>query len=164
LKNYESGPSVSKCYYAAPAPKASGAAYKRIEAMILFVITGALLIILSLILGWLIVAKRYLGLLPLNRIFRNDGMLAKCHMEYVIMALLLFAIYLFNIELPLYIVLLTCIGAVSNPSLFLIIAIKPDIDKSLTSPFSLISTCSFLITTIGFGCSSAFIVYSLAGR
>jgi len=127
--------------------------------MILLVITGALLIILSIILGWIIVAHRYLRVKFLKRIIRDDSKLSKCHMEYVIMALILFAFYTLKIDLPFFLILLACIGAISNPSLLLVISIKPKIDKKVTSPFSLISTVSFLITTIGFGCSSLLIIY-----
>jgi len=129
--------------------------------MILFVITGALLIILSIVLGWIIVAHRYLKVKFLKRIIRDDSKLGKCHMEYVIMALALFAFYLFRIDLPFFLILLACIGAFSNPSLLLVVSVKPKIDTKPTSPFSIISTISFLITTIGFGCTSLFIIYEL---
>jgi hypothetical protein len=129
--------------------------------MVLFVITGALLIILSIALGWIIVAHRYLKVKVLKRIIRDDSKLGKCHMEYAIMALVLFAFYLFKIDLPFFLVLLSCIGALSNPSLLLVISVKPKIDTKPTSPFGIISTISFLITTIGFGCTSLFILYEL---
>jgi hypothetical protein len=129
--------------------------------MILFVITGALLIIISIILGWIIVAYRYLGVGFLKRIIRDDSKLGKCHMEYVIMALVLFAFYTLKIDLPFFLIVPACIGAFTNPSLLLVISVKPDIDTNVTSPFSLISTVSFLITTIGFGCTSLYIIYEL---
>jgi len=129
--------------------------------MILLVITGALLIILSIVLGWTIVAHRYLGLKFLKRIIRDESKLGMCHMEYVMMALVLFAFYLFKIDLPWYLIILSCIGALSNPSLLLVVSVKPKIGTKPKSPFGMISTASFLITTIGFGCTSLFILYEL---
>ena len=77
------------------------------------------------------------------------------------MALLLFAFYLLNVDLPQWLVYCACIGAVTNPLLLVVMALKPDIDKNATAPFGMISACSFVIITIGFGGSAVFIVHSL---
>ena len=64
--------------------------------MKIFLITGASLILLSISLGWLIVAKRYLALGFADKIIADDSKLVKCHMEYAIMAVIIFAFYSIN--------------------------------------------------------------------
>lgn len=127
--------------------------------MKLLIIAGAVLVILSLALGWLLVAKRYLSLSAVNRIIRDDTKIVKCHVEYILMALLLFAFYFLRFDLPLTLVISACAGAFLNPSLFLVLAIKPDIRKNVGSPFSVISTFSFILTTFGFGASALLVLY-----
>lgn len=130
--------------------------------MNLLVITGAMLIILSILTGWLIVARRYLALGPVVRLIKDDAKLVKCHMEYPIMALLLFAFYAISANLPYFLVVTACAGAVTNPSLQLVLAVKPDADTGATSPFGIISTLSFLVTSIGLGGLSLVVIYNLA--
>lgn len=129
--------------------------------MKLLVITGSFLVILSLATGWLIVAKRYLALVPAVSIIKDDSKLVKGHMEYPIMALLLFSFYALNVDLPLYLVLPACIGAFTNPSLQLFLSIMPDVEKRGTSPFGIISTLSFIVTSIGLGGMAAVTIYEM---
>jgi hypothetical protein len=129
--------------------------------MNLLAITGSYLVILSIATGWLIVAKRYLALGPIVRLIKDDRKLVKGHMEYPVMALLLFAFYTLSPSLPYCLVMPACIGAFTNPSLQIILSIKPDIDKRATAPFGIISTLSFIVTSTGLGGLSAVIIYNL---
>jgi hypothetical protein len=119
--------------------------------MNMLVITGSLLMLLSILSGWLIVAKRYLALGPVDRLVRDDMKLVKCHVEYPVMALILFAFYAINKNLPVYLVLPACVGAFTNPSLQFILSLVPDVDKRATAPFGVFSTISFIITSFGLG-------------
>jgi hypothetical protein len=131
--------------------------------MILLGITGAVLIILSLATGWLLTAKRYLSIGFIDRLVRDDAKLEKCHLDYIIMALVLLALYAIRVDLPLPLVVAACAGAVLNPSLFAFSALKPDADKSALSPYGIISTLTFIITTLGIGGSAVMIIYRLLG-
>lgn len=119
--------------------------------MKLLVITGSLLVVLSIATGWLLVARRYLALAPVVKLIKDDSRLLKGHLEYPIMALLLFSFYALHFDLPLYLVLPACIGACTNPSLHCVLAIMPGVSRNTTSPFGVFSTLSFLLTTIGLG-------------
>lgn len=129
--------------------------------MKLLVITGSFLIILSIATGWLIVAKRYLALVPAVSIIKDDIRLVKGHMEYPVMALLLFSFYALNQEMPYCLVVPACIGAFANPSLQLFLSIKPDVEKRATSLFGIISTLSFLVTSVGLGGLAVLTIYEI---
>lgn len=117
----------------------------------LFVATGSVLLILSIVTGWLIVAKRHLSMEVLKAYIRDDENLVKAHVDYIIMGAVLLIFYAVGIDFPPTIVLLACLGALTNPSLFAFLSFKPNTDKKLGSPFSIVSTMSFLATTVGLG-------------
>lgn len=117
----------------------------------LFAATGSVLLILSIATGWLIVAKRHLSMGVIEAYIRDDENLAKAHVDYIIMGAVLLILYAVGINFPPYIVVLACLGALSNPSLFAFLSLKPDVNKALGSPFSIVSTLSFLATTVGIG-------------
>ncbi|MBN2159782.1 MAG: hypothetical protein JW807_10330 [Spirochaetes bacterium] len=129
--------------------------------MELLVITGAILIILSILTGWLIVARRYLAMGPVVRLIKDDAKLVKCHMEYPLMAVILFAFYGISANLPYLLVAAACVGAFTNPSLQLVRAVRPDIDTRPMSAFGVFSTLSFLVTSIGLGGLSLVVIYNL---
>lgn len=129
--------------------------------MKLLAISGALLILLSIGTGWLTVAKKYLSLGLIDKIFRNDEKLVKAHIDYIIMSITLFALFSLGINLPHTIILLACVGAFANPSLFIFLSIRPNVNKNTGSPFSVISTITFLITTAGIGGAAFFIILEL---
>jgi len=125
--------------------------------MKLLLLCGASLILISVAIGWLIIARKYLSLEIFIRLIRDEKKLVKAHIDYVMMALLLFAFFFIGVNLPLPLILLACAGAFADPALFIFLSVKPDVNKKIGSPFSLISTIVFLITTIGIG-GSAFCI------
>jgi hypothetical protein len=129
--------------------------------MKLLVISGAALILLSIATGWLIIAKKYLSLGILERIIRNDGKLVKAHIDYIMMSLILFAFFLTGVTLPFPVIVLSCVGAFADPSLFVFLSIKPDVNKKTGSAFSVLSTMIFLITTLGIGGGALYIIMEL---
>lgn len=129
--------------------------------MKLLVISGAALILLSIATGWLIIAKKYLSLGILERIIRNDGKLVKAHIDYIMMSLILFAFFLTGVTLPLPVIVLSCVGAFADPSLFVFLSIKPDVNKKTGSAFSVASTVIFLITSAGIGGGALYIIMEL---
>ncbi|HON58416.1 MAG TPA: hypothetical protein PLT45_02650 [Smithella sp.] len=117
----------------------------------LFAATGAVLIMISIATAWLIVARRYLSLGVATRYIRDDEKLVKAHVDYLMMGLVLLIFYAVGMHFPSCLVVLACLGALTDPSLFVFLALKPDVNKKLGSPFSVISTISFLAATVGIG-------------
>ncbi len=122
--------------------------------MKLLAISGALMILLSIATAWLTVAKKYLSLQFMERAIRDDEKLVKAHIDFVIMGLILLVFFVTGTDLPFPVILFSCAGALANPSLFLFLAFKPDVNKKPGSLFSVISTMTFLITTGGIGGAS----------
>jgi hypothetical protein len=129
--------------------------------MKLLVIWGAALILLSIASGWLIIAKKYLSLGLIERTIRADGNLVKAHIDYIVMSLSLIVFSLTGINLPFPVILLSCVGAFANPSLFIFLSVRPDVNKKIGSTFSVISTVIFMITIAGIGGSAFFIIKEL---
>ncbi len=129
--------------------------------MKLLAISGAALILLSIATGWLIIAKKYLSLGLLERIIQSDQKLVKAHIDYIMMSLILFVFFLTGVTLPFPLILLSCGGAFANPSLFVFLSIRPDVNKKIGSTFSVISTIIFLITTAGIGGGAFYIIMDL---
>ena len=129
--------------------------------MKLLLISGAFLILFSIAIGWLIIAKKYLSLGIIERLIRDDKKLVKAHIDYVMMALILFSFFFIGVNLPLPVIILACAGALADPALFIFLSVKPNVNKNIGSPFSIISTIIFLITTVGIGGASFFIILKL---
>ncbi len=125
------------------------------------VITGAVLILLAIMTGWIIIAVKYLSLTVVKKIFRDDEKLVKAHIDYLIMGILLLVFYATGINLPFEIAVLACAGALANPSLFLFLSMKPDVNKKTGSLFSIVSTAVFLITTAGIGGAALLLIQEL---
>lgn len=124
-------------------------------------ITGASLILISIAIGWLIIAKKYLSLEICKRLIRDDNKLVKAHIDYVMMALILFSFFLIGVDLPFPVIVLACAGALADPALFIFLSLKPNVNKKIGSPFSVISTVTFLITTVGIGGAAFLIILDL---
>ncbi len=112
---------------------------------------GMLFVLVALTQAWLVVARRYLGVRLLERWIRSDQDLIRSHIDFILMALLLFAFAKLDPAAPELLVYICCAGAIGNPLLFVILALKPDVSRSPLSPFGLFSAVSFTATTIGFG-------------
>ncbi len=113
--------------------------------------SGAALLIVSLILAWLLVAVKYLGLF--NNIFVNQKYLLSAHLDYIFMAILNWLVYTIvgsthGNDIMAYLIVA---GSALNPLLFLVMSVKPDIKKSPFSPFGIFSSFSFTLTTAGYG-------------
>jgi len=129
--------------------------------MKILAICGAVLILLSIAIGWVIIARKYLSLGFVEKVIRDDKKLVKAHIDYVMMALILFAFFLIGENLPQPLIILACAGALTDPALFIFLSVRPGINRKIGSPFSIISTIVFLTTTIGIGGSAFFIILEL---
>jgi hypothetical protein len=88
-----------------------------------------------------------------KKLFPNYQYLLKAHIDYLLMTGLLMLFFLlfahFRVTPSPIVVLAICIGSVMNPAGFLALAIKPDLRQDPTSPFGVVMTGSFTMTTIG---------------
>ncbi|MDH5737725.1 MAG: hypothetical protein OEZ23_05410 [Gammaproteobacteria bacterium] len=117
-------------------------------------IGAGLFIIVSLLLAWLATAARILQIPSIKSRFPAHDNLVKAHIDYILMALLLFVFYLLNQPLPGWVIGCMLAGGALNPFLFIVVAMsKPD-DFRPGRGFMLISMLSFIATTIGFAAAA----------
>lgn len=129
--------------------------------MKLLAITGIFLFLFAIGTGWLIIARKYLSAMIIESIFIDDEKLVKAHVDYIMMGLILLAFFFLGTDLPYPVILLSCAGALANPSLFIFLAVKPGVNKKTGSPFSFVSTLAFLMTTFGIGGAAFFVIRDL---
>ncbi len=119
------------------------------------IVVGCLSVLLSLLLAWCLSASRYLRLAAIRRVFRSEGYLLKAHIDFLMMAGLLFATFLllkhFALALPQPVLAGLCAGSLLNPLGFLALAFKPDLPQKPTSAFGALMSGSFVLTTLGYG-------------
>lgn len=134
------------------------------------VVVGCVCIVISLIQAWSLSAMRYLQIGWVKRLFRNYRYLLKSHIDFLMMAGLLFAVLLlfrhFRVEPPGFVVAALCAGSLLNPLGFMAIAIWPELLQTPTSGAALdpmravvgaIMSASFVVTTVGYG-SAAWLI------
>lgn len=110
---------------------------------------GSALLLLSLAAAWLLVGVRHLRVPALRRAFPGDADLLRCHLDYLLMALLLYAFAALRAPLPPWITACLIAGAFTNPALFLATAIRPQLRRDTPPPFQVLTALSFLATTLG---------------
>ena len=111
--------------------------------------TGFSLILVSLFFFWVLVLYRHILKVDEQKI--NTGNLLKAHLDFFLMGVLLLVFSLLKVESHPVLVLLSCVGAVSNPTMFLVLAFRPKVSKSPKSVFGIVTTLSYIFTTIGVG-------------
>lgn len=122
--------------------------------MQIFIVTGALLLCFSLLLAWLLSMLKGMPNTPLLRFVRSEKALLQAHIDYILMAILLFIFALSGRDFPPLVAYATIVGSITNPLLFLVMAVKPDVAKTPLSPFGICSVLSFIATTTGMaGCA-----------
>jgi len=123
--------------------------------MLWLLVVAAGAILLSLLEAWLATLIVYCKLSALKKVFPATHNLIRSHIDYLMMATLLSITYFIchhlAIELPLWVIITLCFGAIYNPFGFLVKAINPQAGNADTV-FGRIMVCAgFLPTTIGFG-------------
>lgn len=123
--------------------------------------TAAIALIISLAEAWIVSLIYYLRVGFLKRIFPSPHQLIRSHVDYCIMAGLLglffVAVQALELELPSLILALICVGALYNPFPFILVAMKPDAEKSkrnMSLTTGIFVCIGFLPVTIGFGYAS----------
>jgi hypothetical protein len=117
------------------------------------VLVGSLCLTITLVLAWCLAGIRAAAFM--KALFPGYQNLLKAHIDYLLMTGLLMIFFLlftqFAVSPPLAIVVPMCIGSLMNPLGFLALALKPNLRQHPTSPFGIVMTGSFALTTIGYG-------------
>lgn len=109
----------------------------------------------SLVLAWCLTATRVMRIAAMQRAFPDSQSLLKSHIDYLLMAGLLFIAYLMFESLgvvpPSTVLVAMCAGSVLNPAAFLALAVNPRLPRDPTSAFGVLVAIGFVLTTVGYG-------------
>lgn len=116
------------------------------------VVTGSLCMLVTLVLAWCLVGVRTSAFM--KSFFASYPNLLKAHLDYLMMTGLLMVFFLlfthFQASPSALIVYSMCIGSFMNPVGFLLLAVRPNTSQHPASPFGLLMSGSFTLTTIGY--------------
>lgn len=110
---------------------------------------GFALILISLFFSWVLVLYRYILRVEETKV--NTEYILKGHIDYLLMGFLLMILSFLGGQPNPILILLTCMGTLANPTMFIVLAFKQGLTKSPKSLFGMISTISYIFTTIGVG-------------
>lgn len=124
---------------------------------------AALWLLMALLLAWCMVGLNF-GVEPLKAIFAGKfTRLLQAHIDFLLMTALILGIYAAKVPLPWHVRWSMVIGAFTNSSLFLLMAIFPMLDNPEVQPpliFQVFLLTSILITSYGFGKASVIVLRS----
>jgi hypothetical protein len=121
-------------------------------------VTGSLCLFVALIEAWLLVALLSSPDGRLQKLLPNRQDLVRSHIDYLMMALFLFAFYglcrLLRAAPADGLILAACLGAFFNPFGFLVHAMKPTFKEAPPAGFFVAMMASCVATTVGFGATA----------
>jgi hypothetical protein len=124
---------------------------------------AALWLLMALLLAWCMVGLNF-AVAPLKLIFVGKfTRLLQAHIDFLLMTALILGIYAAKVPLPWHVRWAMVVGAFTNSSLFLLMAIFPSLDSPTSPPpelFKFYLFASILITSYGFGKASVLILRS----
>lgn len=124
---------------------------------------ASLWMLMALLLAWCMVGLNF-GVAPLNTLFAGKFMrLLQAHIDFLLMSALILGYYAAKITLPWHVSWAMVIGAFTNSSLFLLMAIFPVLDNPKIPPpqlFQLYLFASLIMTSYGFGKGAVIILKS----
>ncbi len=124
----------------------------------LLVVSAGLCLAVALVEAWLLVGRVASEHGLLARWFPGKQDLLRSHIDYLMMAQLLFVVFLmfrsFDLAPSPYIVLATCIGSFGNPLAFLVRAMRPRYLEMPPLAFTAMIGISCILTTLGYGASA----------
>lgn len=130
----------------------------------LILIRGACLwLLMALLLAWCMVALNF-NVPPFKLIFAGKfTRLLQAHIDFLLMTALILGFYAAKVPLPWHVRWAMVIGAFTNSSLFLLMAIFPSLDDHTIPPlfiFQIYLFASLLMTSYGFGKASVIVLKS----
>jgi len=115
---------------------------------------AALWLLMAILLAWCMVGLGF-GIVPLKAVFAGKfSRLLSAHLDFLIMSSLLFGFYAAKVSLPWHVRWAMVVGAFTNSSLFLLMAMFPALDNPTAPPpqiFQLYLFASIITTSYGFG-------------
>ena len=118
----------------------------------ILVVVGSLCLLITLVLAWCLAGVRSSAFM--KTVFPNYQYLLKAHIDYLLMTGLLMIFFLlfahFQVSPSPVVVLAMSLGSFMNPVGFIALAVRPDLRQHPASPFGLVMTGSFTLTTIGY--------------
>jgi len=124
---------------------------------------AALWLLMALVLAWCMVGLNF-GVTPLKAIFAGKfARLLQAHIDFLIMSSLIFGFYAAKVSLPWHVRWAMVVGAFTNSSLFLLMAIFPALDSHTVPPpqiFQLYLLASIITTSYGFGKAAVIVLHS----
>lgn len=122
---------------------------------------AALWLLMALVLAWCMVGLNF-GVAPLKVIFAGKfTRLLQAHIDFLLMTVLILSIYATKTALPWTVRWAMVVGAFTNSSLFLLMAMFPALDNPNVPPpewFKLYLFASILITSYGFGKAAVYVL------
>jgi len=128
---------------------------------------AAVYLLIALALAWCLVGMNF-GVEPIKWIFPGKvSRILQAHIDFLLMSALLFGFVAAKVKLPRHVRWAMIIGAFTNPSLFILMAMFPLLDAPPPPPegmgpaaFHLYLMASILTTTYGFGAGAVTILRS----
>lgn len=124
---------------------------------------ACLWLLMALLLAWCMIALGF-NIPPFKLIFAGEfKRLLQAHIDFLLMTALILGIYAAKVQLPWHVSWAMVIGAFTNSSLFLLMAIFPALDTPNLAPplaFQVYLYASLLITSYGFGKASVLVLLS----
>lgn len=125
-------------------------------------LAAAICLLSALIQGWILTMDRYLKISSIKKYFPNYRDLVRSHIDFLMMAALIFSLYLviiaLGIVLPAFVLWLILIGALYNPFGFFIQAIFPGIADGGSIVAKIGVVLGFLPLSIGLAWSAIEII------
>lgn len=124
---------------------------------------AALWLLMALVLAWCMVGLNF-GVAPIKTIFAGKfTRLLQAHIDFLIMSSLILGFYAAKVTLPWHVHWAMVVGAFTNSSLFLLMAIFPTLDNPTVPPsqlFQMYLFASIITTSYGFGKASVIVLRS----
>lgn len=124
---------------------------------------AAMWLLMAILLAWCMVGLNF-GVAPLKTIFAGKfTRLLQAHIDFLLMTALILGVYAAKVSLPWHVRWAMVVGAFTNSSLFLLMAIFPALDSPTVPPpdlFKYYLFASILTTSYGFGKAAVYILRS----
>ena len=124
---------------------------------------AALWLLMALLLAWCMVGLNF-GVSPLKAVFAGKfSRLLQAHIDFLLMTALILGFYAAKVPLPWHVRWAMVVGAFTNSSLFLLMAIFPALDSPTAPPpqlFQLYLLASIVVTSYGFGKGAVIVLKS----
>lgn len=135
--------------------------------------SAAIWLLMGLLLAWVLVGM-VAGAPFLVSLFQSFPRVLSAHLDYLLMSAIIFGLYAVKVRFPWHVNWSIALGAFTNPSLFLFMAIFPELldakavgyspDGIFPIVYGIYSTISILMTTYGFGMAAHIILRSTRSK